>query len=75
MQAGPAGLARDVLCGPLAQVLLQLKQWADAVGKNADDRANWLPAPEGPFYLAMRIYWPEPAALDGTWKPPRIERV
>lgn len=38
-------------------------------------RANWLPTPEGPFYLAMRIYWPEPAALDGSWAPPPVERV
>jgi hypothetical protein len=27
-----------------------------------------LPAPNGPFWVAMRIYWPEQAALDGTWK-------
>jgi len=38
-------------------------------------RANWLPAPEGPFYLVMRIYWPEKAALDGTWTPPPVKRV
>lgn len=40
-----------------------------------EGRANWLPAPEGPFYLAMRIYWPEPEALDGTWQPPPIVRL
>ncbi|HSR31195.1 MAG TPA: DUF1254 domain-containing protein [Anaerolineae bacterium] len=38
------------------------------------ERANWLPAPEGPFYLVMRIYWPEKAALDGTWTPPSVVR-
>lgn len=38
-------------------------------------KANWLPAPEGRFYLAMRIYWPEPEALDGTWEPPPIVRL
>ena len=38
----------------------------------AEGRANWLPAPTGPFYLTMRIYWPEPAALDGTWEPPPV---
>jgi hypothetical protein len=27
------------------------------------------------FYLAMRIYWPEPEALDGTWKPPPVKRI
>ena len=40
--------------------------------ETAEGQANWLPAPDGPFYLAMRIYWPEPAALDGTWSPPPI---
>lgn len=37
--------------------------------------SNWLPAPAGPFYLALRIYWPEAAALDGTWSPPPVDRV
>ena len=40
--------------------------------QDADQRANWLPAPEGPFYLVMRIYWPEQAALDGSWTPPPV---
>jgi len=38
-------------------------------------RANWLPAPEGEFYMSMRLYWPKPAALDGTWEPSLVERV
>ncbi len=38
-------------------------------------RANWLPTPDGPFYLAMRLYWPEAAALDGSWEPPPVVRV
>ena len=38
----------------------------------AEGQANWLPAPTGPFYLTMRIYWPEAAALDGTWEPPPV---
>jgi hypothetical protein len=25
------------------------------------ERANWLPTPEGRFYLALRLYWPQPA--------------
>jgi hypothetical protein len=43
--------------------------------ENPVERANWLPAPEGPFYLTMRIYWPEQVALDGTWSPPPVEKV
>lgn len=41
----------------------------------ADKEANWLPAPEGPFFMAMRLYWPKEEALDGTWKAPPLERV
>ncbi|SLK08844.1 DUF1254 domain-containing protein [Novosphingobium mathurense] len=36
---------------------------------------NWLPAPQGPFYLMMRLYVPGKAILDGTWTPPPIVRV
>lgn len=32
--------------------------------------SNWLPAPEGPFRLTQRLYWPKEAALDGTWQAP-----
>ncbi len=45
----------------------------------ADKEANWLPAPDGPIYLVMRLYWPKteaPSVLpagEGTWKPPAIE--
>ncbi|WP_244423744.1 DUF1214 domain-containing protein [Rhizobium sp. CF122] len=39
-----------------------------------DREPNWLPAPKGPFVVAMRLYWPKPEALDGTWKhPPMIK--
>jgi hypothetical protein len=47
----------------------------------ADKEANWLPAPNGPIYLVMRLYWPKetpPSILppgDGTWKPPGIQLV
>jgi hypothetical protein len=35
-----------------------------------DKEANWLPAPKGPFFIAMRLYWPKQEALDGRWKQP-----
>ncbi len=38
-------------------------------------RANWLPTPDGRFYLALRLYWPQPAALDGTWVAPPVVRL
>ena len=34
----------------------------------ADKEANWLPAPDGPIYLVMRLYWPKaeaPSILPG----------
>ena len=40
-----------------------------------DKETNWVPAPEGPFSLYIRCYWPEQAVLDGTWKPPQVEKV
>ena len=41
----------------------------------ADKESNWLPAPDGPIYVAMRLYWPKQAALNGSWKPPAVHRV
>jgi hypothetical protein len=38
-------------------------------------RANWLPAPRGPFHLIMRLYVPRASALDGIWVPRPVERV
>jgi hypothetical protein len=37
--------------------------------------SNWLPAPEGAFNVTLRMYWPKEAVLDGTWKPPAIEKA
>jgi hypothetical protein len=48
----------------------------DSPGK--DKQSNWLPAPDGPIYLVMRLYWPKetpPSILPagkGTWQPPGI---
>ena len=48
----------------------------DSPGKGKE--SNWLPAPNGPIYMVMRLYWPKtepPSVLpagSGTWKPPVI---
>ena len=41
----------------------------------ADKEANWLPAPNGPFNLTMRVYAPKSEALTGKWNPPPVRRV
>jgi hypothetical protein len=41
----------------------------------ADKEANWLPAPKGPFQVILRLYWPKPDALNGTWKAPQPVRT
>jgi hypothetical protein len=38
-----------------------------------DKEANWLPAPDGPIYAVMRLYWPKESALKGSWKPPAVQ--
>jgi len=40
-----------------------------------DQEANWLPAPAGPFIMALRLYWPKPEALEKGWKAPPLKRV
>src|SRR5262249_35592730 len=46
-----------------------------------DKESNWLPAPDGPIFIVMRLYWPkiEPPSIlplgHGTWKPPAIVNV
>ena len=40
-----------------------------------DNESNWLPAPNGPFFMVMRLYWPKPDALDGRWTPPLLAQT
>ena len=48
----------------------------DSPGKAKE--ANWLPAPDGPIYMVMRLYWPKteaPSILpagEGSWQPPAV---
>jgi hypothetical protein len=48
----------------------------DSPGK--DRESNWLPAPAGPIFMVMRLYWPKteaPSVLPvgkGTWQPPGV---
>jgi hypothetical protein len=48
----------------------------DSPGKAKE--SNWLPAPAGPIYLVLRLYWPRPEAPsilppgEGSWQPPAL---
>jgi hypothetical protein len=44
---------------------------ADSPGDDLEP--NWLPAPEGPFYVVMRLYGPTEEVLAGGWSPPHME--
>ncbi len=59
---------------PDGSLTLYIQKDSPGSGKES----NWLPAPNGPIYLVMRLYWPKetpPSILppgDGTWKPPAV---
>lgn len=61
------GLVRDA--DGVARILLQV----DAPTAAGD--VNWLPVPDGPFHLLMRLYRPHAEVLTGRWFPPGVERV
>ncbi|MBE9544853.1 MAG: DUF1214 domain-containing protein, partial [Proteobacteria bacterium] len=52
---------------------LTLYMQKDSPGKPLE--ANWLPAPDGPMYMVLRLYGPEPDALEGKWTPPPVVKV
>lgn len=40
-----------------------------------DKESNWLPAPEGEFWVVFRTYGPSKEIVDQTWKMPPLEKV
>ncbi|MEZ2131279.1 MULTISPECIES: DUF1254 domain-containing protein [unclassified Sinorhizobium] len=40
-----------------------------------DKEWNWLPAPDGPYTLTMRLYAPKADALTGKWNPPPVAKA
>jgi hypothetical protein len=46
-----------------------------------DKESNWLPAPDGPIYMVMRLYWPRTEAPSifpigkGSWSPPAVVKA
>lgn len=45
----------------------------DSPGKEKE--SNWLPSPEGSFYLVLRMYVPEEQILNGMWPYPTLQQV
>jgi hypothetical protein len=66
-----APMLPDLKTNPDGSLTIYIQK--DSPGK--DKEANWLPAPDGPIYVVMRLYWPEEVALKGEWKPPAVQRV
>jgi len=68
-------LNRYLLNSPM---LLQFNRDADGgltlyiqnASPGKDREANWLPAPKGPFFMALRMYWPKTEAIEGKWAAP-----
>jgi len=52
-----------------------LTLYAGARSPGKDKESNWLPSPDGTFSLYIRAYWGKEAILDGSWKPPKIEKA
>ena len=46
-----------------------------ATSPGKDKESNWLPAPEGPFWMVLRTYGPGKSLLDGTRKAPPVKRA
>ena len=40
-----------------------------------EKESNWLPAPDEPFYMVLRIYGPKPEAVNGQWLPSPINKA
>ena len=49
--------------------------YIQATSPGVDKERNWLPAPNGPFFMALRLYWPKVQAINGTWTLPPVKRV
>ena len=49
-----------------------LTLYVQKASPGADKVANWLPAPDGPFYAVLRIYLPAPEVINGTWRKPPL---
>ncbi|MFV8816138.1 DUF1254 domain-containing protein [Haliea sp. E17] len=63
--------SNDLVYRDDGSIVIELATTAPPAGQ----QVNWLPAPEGPFYLMMRLYIPRDAILSGAWVPPPVARL
>jgi hypothetical protein len=61
----------DMVTGDDGSLTIYIKKDSPGDGKNP----NWLPAPDGPFSMVLRLYWPEQAVLKNAWRAPGVERA
>jgi hypothetical protein len=52
-----------------------LEIYVQAKSPGAEHEANWLPAPEGEFFMILRVYWPGEEFLTGKWVQPVPKRI
>ena len=52
--------------GSITLRIQQARPWA---------AANWLPAPDRPFYLIIRSYLPKPEMISGGWRPQPVVKL
>ncbi|MEN8642619.1 DUF1254 domain-containing protein [Pseudomonas sichuanensis] len=49
--------------------------YMQATNPGADKESNWLPTPEGDFFVQLRLYEPEEGVLNGSYKVPQVVRT
>ena len=49
--------------------------YVQAKSPGQDKENNWLPAPDGPCWMVLRIYGPGESILDKTWKVPPVKAL
>lgn len=63
--------SKSLKCDPEGSLTIYVQN----ASPGPEAESNWLPAPKDKFSLYIRAYWPKPAVLDGSWKPPAVAKV
>jgi hypothetical protein len=61
--------SRDLVYGDDGSLTLYFGPASPGPGREA----NWLPSPETPYSLVMRVYGPGEKLIDGSWQLPQLE--